>query len=279
MRRVIGLAVAALWSLLAASAAVAAAPEVLNAARELRLHGCDGHPGIRTPLRSSWLLNAAAAQWSRGINLKTAIERSGYRDDQSAGMHLSGTARALGTVLAQNLCSALTDSMMSDAGIFEHGSDIWLVIAAPFTTPSPAAADNVALEVLRLVNSARAQPRRCGRNMRAAAPPLRLNDQLNQAALSHAQDMLRYGYFQHAGHDGSSPAQRISAAGYSYRLVGENIASGPETAPEVVQGWLSSPAHCQNLMDARFADMGLAYAASRSGEPHIYWVQEFAAAR
>jgi hypothetical protein len=32
-------------------------------------------------------------------------------------------------------------------------------------------------------------------------------------------------------------------------------------------------------MDARFTDMGLAYAASRSGEPRIFWVQEFAAAR
>ena len=279
MRRVTSLAAAVLWGLLGLNPAGAASQEVFNAARTLRLQGCDGHPGVHAPLRSSAALNGAAAQWSRGMKLKAAIARYGYREDQSAGMHLSGTAQALKTALAQNLCAALTDSMMIDVGIFERGSDIWLVLAAPFTAPAPAAADNVALEILRLVNFARAQPRHCGRLAMARAPPLRLNELLNRAALAHALDMLRYGYFEHAGHDGSSPAQRIAAAGYSYRLVGENIASGPETAQEVVQGWLSSPAHCQNLMDARFADMGVAYAASRSGEPHIYWVQEFAAAR
>jgi uncharacterized protein YkwD len=91
--------------------------------------------------------------------------------------------------------------------------------------------------------------------------------------------MLRYGYFEHTGHDGSSPAQRVEAAGYRYRVVGENIASGPQTPQEVVQGWMASPGHCQNIMDARFADMGVAYTASRSGEARIYWVQEFAVAR
>ncbi len=54
---------------------------------------------------------------------------------------------------------------------------------------------------------------------------------------------------------------------------------GPETPQEAVRGWMSSPGHCQNIMDARFAEMGVAYTASRSGEPRIYWVQEFAAAR
>jgi hypothetical protein len=32
-------------------------------------------------------------------------------------------------------------------------------------------------------------------------------------------------------------------------------------------------------MDPRFAEFGAAFAASRSGSPRIYWVQEFAAAR
>jgi uncharacterized protein YkwD len=112
-----------------------------------------------------------------------------------------------------------------------------------------------------------------------AAAAVRLSEPLTRAAMAHAQDMLRYDYFEHAGHDGSNPAQRAAEAGYSYRIIGENIASGPETPQEVVQGWLASPGHCQNLMDARFADMGIAYAVSGSGEPRIYWVQEFAAAR
>jgi uncharacterized protein YkwD len=269
----------ALLLLLAASTAGAASQDAFNAARTVRYQGCSAHPGVREPLRLNVELNSAGAQWSRGVNLKTAIGRAGYREDQSAGMHLSGTAQSFKTVLANNLCAALTDPKMVDAGIFERGSDIWVVLAAPFGAPVPAAADNIAADVLQLVNVARAKPRHCGSMAISAAPPLHLNDPLNRAAMAHAQDMLRYDYFEHAGHDGSNPGQRAAEAGYSYRIIGENIASGPETPQEVVQGWLASPGHCQNLMDSRFADMGIAYAVSRSGEPRIYWVQEFAAAR
>jgi uncharacterized protein YkwD len=257
----------------------AVAQDAIGAARVLRLHGCDGHTGTRTPLSANVTLNGAAVQWSRGASLKMAIAHSGYREDQSAGLHLSGPAQALRTALSQNLCAALTDPAMIDVGIFEHGSDTWIILAAPFAAPSATSAYAVAEQVLQLVNAARGQSRQCGRSVMAAAPPLRLSEPLNQAALVHAQDMLRYHYFEHTGPDGSSPAQRIAATGYNYRIVGENIASGPETPQEVVQGWLASPGHCQNIMDARFEDTGIAYDASRSGEPSIYWVQEFAAAR
>src|SRR5579863_3944746 len=129
MRRVISLAAAALWGLLAANPAGAASQDVFSAARALRLQGCDGHPGVRSPLRWNAALNVAAAQWSRGMQIKPAIARSGYREDQSAGMHLSGTAQALKTVLAQNFCAALTDAMLTDAGVFQRGNDIWLIVA------------------------------------------------------------------------------------------------------------------------------------------------------
>jgi uncharacterized protein YkwD len=56
--------------------------------------------------------------------------------------------------------------------------------------------------------------------------------------------------------------------------VGENIAYGPANAEEVVQGWLASAGHCENLMGERFAEMGLGYAAGRSAARHgLYWVQ------
>jgi len=59
----------------------------------------------------------------------------------------------------------------------------------------------------------------------------------------------------------------------------ENLASGPESPQEAVRGWIASPPHCQNLMDPRFEELGVAFAATRSGEPRIYWVQVFASQR
>ena len=38
-------------------------------------------------------------------------------------------------------------------------------------------------------------------------------------------------------------------------------------------GWLDSPGHCENIMDPRFAEMGIAYAAGKSSKPGLYWVQ------
>jgi uncharacterized protein YkwD len=127
------------------------------------------------------------------------------------------------------------------------------------------------------INAARARPRHCGDKFFAAAPPLQSNALLRRAAEAHAQDMISHDYFAHSGYDGSTPAQRVTATGYRYQIVGENIASGPDSAAEAADGWLASPAHCENIMDPRFSDSGIAYAATASGTPHIYWVQEFAA--
>jgi len=268
----------AMW-LLTCTAIGATPQDALLRMRALRLAGCQARAGTQVPIRISAALNTAADQWSRGTLLKSAIERSGYRQDQSAGLHVEGSAQELAEALTQRLCTALTDPSMIDAGVLAHGEDIWIVLAAPFTAPAPAAAGSVAAEVLRLVNTVRSQVQHCGRSVMSAVPPLRLNQLLSDAALVHAQDMLRFNYFDHTGHDGSSPAERVAATGYRYSIVGENLAAGPETPQEAVRGWMASPGHCQNIMDNRFTELGVAFAASRSGAPRIVWTQEFAAAR
>ena len=48
---------------------------------------------------------------------------------------------------------------------------------------------------------------------------------------------------------------------------------------EVTEGWLTSPAHCENIMDARFTEIGIAYAASLNTAAGMYWTQVFAAPR
>jgi uncharacterized protein YkwD len=48
---------------------------------------------------------------------------------------------------------------------------------------------------------------------------------------------------------------------------------------EVVQGWLDSPGHCENIMDPRFVEMGLGYATSHDSKHALYWVQVLATPR
>ena len=132
--------------------------------------------------------------------------------------------------------------------------------------------------VVQLVNVARSQDRKCGSERFKAAPPLTASRQLDEAAVRHAQDMARKNYFDHRGSDGSQPRDRVLRAGYQFQLTGENIALGPESAEEVVAGWLASPGHCSNIMDARFQNIGVGVATGR-GRGKTYWVQTFGAPR
>jgi uncharacterized protein YkwD len=263
----------------AGAAGAAGASTVLAAARNLRIQGCAGHPGIRVALRDSGVLDSAALQWSRGADLKTAVGQSGYREEQSAALHISGDASLLQQALQSRLCVQLTDRDFTDLGSVQRGHDTWIVIAAPFVPPAVADADEIAADLLLRINRARAQPRRCGSKAFPAAPPLQPSALLRRAAEAHTQDMLLHNYFAHEGYDGSTPAQRVAATGYRYQLIGENIAEGPQSAAEAAAGWLASPGHCENIMDARFTESGVAYGANNSGTPRVYWVQEFAAPR
>ena len=132
--------------------------------------------------------------------------------------------------------------------------------------------------VLELVNDARASARRCGGERFAATVPLAPSSRLNRAAREHAIDMARHNYFEHTGIDGSVPKERLARLGYRSRLTGENIAYGPESAEEVVRGWLASPGHCGNIMEPRFREMGIAFAVEHS-RGAIYWVQDLAVPR
>jgi uncharacterized protein YkwD len=85
--------------------------------------------------------------------------------------------------------------------------------------------------------------------------------------------MARHDYFEHVDLGGHTPADRVRASGYREKLVGENIAYGPTSAEEVVAGWLHSTGHCENLMDARFAEMGLAQASGQGSRRGLYWDQ------
>ena len=125
---------------------------------------------------------------------------------------------------------------------------------------APKSTADVRARVAELVNAARSKGRKCGSERFPAAPPLIVSPELNEAAEGHARDMARKDYFEHRGADGSQPKDRVLRAGYKPRLTGENIALGPESAEEVIAGWLASPGHCANIMDSRFQHIGVGLA-------------------
>ena len=137
----------------------------------------------------------------------------------------------------------------------------------------------LATRALQLVNNVRARGTRCGSELFGPAPPVTLSSTLGGVAFGHADDMATNNYFEHEDLQGKSPSDRVRATGYQEKLVGENIAYGPKSVDEVVQGWLDSPGHCENIMDPRFVEMGLGYATSHDSKHALYWVQVLATPR
>jgi uncharacterized protein YkwD len=251
----------------------------LNAVNYDRMHACGG--AARTPLLYNSKLDAAARGVAGGVALQTAIEASGYLASQSSMLHLMGVASDgdIQRVLAAHYCRTLEDPNLRDFGVERRGREIWMVLAAPVALPLHDAA-SVSRQILELVNAARASGHLCGEKYFEAVAPLSLDPALTRAALAHANDMAAHDLFDHIGRDGSTPAQRVERAGYGeYRVVGENIAAGAMSPSQVTQGWLKSPAHCENIMDGRFTQTGIAFAENLKTAAAVFWAQEFAAHR
>lgn len=95
---------------------------------------------------------------------------------------------------------------------------------------------------------------------------------LAAVAEAHSQDMCDRGFFSHTNPDGVAPAQRVTAAGISWRAVAENIAQGYPTASAVHIGWMNSPGHRANILNGALGKIGIGYVAC--GGMH-YWTQAF----
>ena len=62
--------------------------------------------------------------------------------------------------------------------------------------------------------------------------------------------------------NGSSPGDRITAAGYNWRTYGENIAQGQTSQQQVLTGWTNSPGHHRNNINPNFEEFGLGKAGT-----------------
>lgn len=127
--------------------------------------------------------------------------------------------------------------------------------------------------VLLLVNDQRERGATCGARRHPAASPLALSATLVCTARAHSRDMLEQDYFDHTSRDGRSPGDRVVDAGYRFSTLGENIASGQRTPEAVMDTWMQSTGHCENIMSDAFVDVGIGY--DTGGDRQHIWTQNF----
>lgn len=124
--------------------------------------------------------------------------------------------------------------------------------------PSAENLPEVRSAVLCLVNSERGS-----RGLRR----LRANAKLRAAAERHSENMTDKGFFDHVSPSGTTPVERVKAAGYlagaTSWAVGENIAWGEQrlsTPREIMNSWMESPGHKANILNRRFRHVGIGVA-------------------
>ncbi len=93
---------------------------------------------------------------------------------------------------------------------------------------------------------------------------LALSNTLSQAAQAKANDMVARNYWSHTTPDGQEPWIFINQTGYLYETAGENLAYGFGTSLEAVVGWMNSPGHRANILNATYSEVGFGIANSPS---------------
>jgi uncharacterized protein YkwD len=105
-------------------------------------------------------------------------------------------------------------------------------------------------------------------------PRLKTSSRLNRSAQGWTNQMVSRRDFSH----GTDFSARISAVGFDWSNVGENIATGYKTPSAVVRAWMGSAGHCQNILSPIYRQVGtgvrnlpIAGYSSHSGT----WTQDF----
>ena len=88
--------------------------------------------------------------------------------------------------------------------------------------------------------------------------PLALDGQLSAAAARKAADMLGNNYWSHTSPKGATPWQFITESGYTYTVAGENLAKNFSDSQGVVEAWMASATHRDNILKSSYRDVGFA---------------------
>jgi uncharacterized protein YkwD len=138
----------------------------------------------------------------------------------------------------------------------------------PVRAVLPMSLDNMAREIVYLVNLQRAQ---------YALPPLRVNSRLVADAKLQAVQIAQTGVLDHVilGSAYPTPRLRAEAAGYAWNALGENLALGFTDASSAVAAWMQSPGHRANILANGYSETGVVLVPDARGR--LIFVQTFGA--
>jgi uncharacterized protein YkwD len=120
--------------------------------------------------------------------------------------------------------------------------------------------------IFALINSERRQ---------RGLAPLAYNWRLDRMAKIQADQMATFQTMEHVlpGAELPTLVDRARRVGYVYRRIAENVALGYPSAEAVVEGWMASKGHRENILDDGVIETGIGI--SRSSAGGVYFCQVF----
>lgn len=158
------------------------------------------------------------------------------------------------------------NSIYGNSGSGTSGSTVSKPASSAPASSQPAGSSYSAFqnEVVRLVNVERAK------NGLAA---LSIDATITKTATLKSQDMAKNNYFSHTSPTYGSPFDLMKQYGVSYRSAGENIAMGQTSPAQVMNGWMNSQGHRENILKSSYTKIGVGVAQNANGT--YYWTQHF----
>lgn len=242
-------------------------PRVLAVAATLA-----GIVGLVAVLLGSYVISGHDLTAQPGPTLAVPVGGAGSSSDATSATPTpspSTTTPAAGTTPATTPAAPRTTAKVTAKGATTARTSTAPTTTAPAgsLSSSTAAAGGISTmeqAVLTLTNAQRTAK---------GCPALAWNATLAVVARAHSQDMATSNYFDHNSLDGTTPAQRVQAAGYAYIQTAENIAAGQATPDAVMTSWMGSPGHAANILNCALTELGVGVAAG--GSYGTYWTQDF----
>jgi uncharacterized protein YkwD len=99
--------------------------------------------------------------------------------------------------------------------------------------------------------------------------PVQQHVYLHVAAQDHAEWMAKFHRMSHRGAKRSTPASRAKHAGFTGKMIAENVAMGQKTPFAVVYAWMRSAGHRRNMTNEAYTSVGFGHAKDKNGTS--YW--------
>lgn len=144
----------------------------------------------------------------------------------------------------------ITHHHLSIVSAFLIVTKVVLVFLLFVTYPNQAYFSSItSTNIIDLVNTERAS---------LGLETLHTNERLNRVAIAKLQDMFNRQYFSHTNPDGEKIWPLLAKFNYDYSYAGENLAMNFFSAEDVVDAWMNSEKHKENIVSPNYNDVGVA---------------------